>query len=52
MEKKKKKKAAGDSTAPRQLSQYKSREADGKTSKTDTVFHNTSGKAKNSPRKG
>lgn len=53
MEKKKKKKAgSGTPIGPKQLFEYKSREADGKTSQTDTAFHNTSGKAKSIPRKG
>ena len=54
MEKNKKKKKAGTG-APKGAkvpSEYKSREAAGKTSQTDAAFHKAPGKAKDAARKG
>jgi len=53
MEKNKKKKAAaGSPKGARVPSEYKSREAAGKTSQTDAAFHKAPGKAKDASRKG
>ncbi|MGY6634847.1 MAG: hypothetical protein ACXIU8_14060 [Alkalilacustris sp.] len=53
MEKTKKKKAGtGGPRGAKVPSDYKSREAAGKTSQTDAAFHKAPGKAKDSSRKG
>lgn len=52
VEKKKKKKATGAPKSVRQPSDYKTREASGKESQTDAMFHKVPGKGKTSQRKG
>ncbi len=53
MEKNKKKKAGtGAPKGAKVPSEYKSREAAGKTSQTDAAFHKAPGKAKDAARKG
>lgn len=53
MDKNKKKKAGtGTPKGSKQLSEYKSRESDGKTSQTDAAFHKVFGKGKAVPKKG
>ncbi|MGY6411745.1 MAG: hypothetical protein ACXIUV_12085 [Alkalilacustris sp.] len=53
MEKNRKKKAGtGAPKGVKVPSEYKSREAAGKTSQTDAAFHKAPGKAKDSSRKG
>ena len=53
MDKNKKKKAgAGGAKGAKVPSDYKSREAAGKTSQTDAAFHKPAGKAKDPSRKG
>ncbi|GGD28686.1 hypothetical protein [Sinisalibacter lacisalsi] len=53
MEKNKKKKAgAGTPKSSKKLSEYKSRESEGKTNQTDAAFQKAFGKGKALPHKG
>lgn len=47
-----KKKAGGPPKSPKRPSEYKSREAEGKTSQTDAAFHKAFGKGKGVAHKG
>lgn len=47
-----KKKKPGTARSAKRLTDYKSREAEGKTSQTDTVFQKALGKSKGVPHKG